>query len=360
MPPKPWENDPGFVNGPEWAQLWDGVLPRELEFGIRASVRNRLTIYFRPVDVPSWGGVIPEDWVHRHLPLWLHTQIRPSIFFVARRPTIPALEELGFRHASELSQIVIAPPLSPGLAREVVGEGPYPLLTRTLEVMIRYNRFTAQEVVGHVMPLVSGVEREVVDAAVAVVLHDTRFVGRSEGGVIRWEPREPTSIFDSISNTRISEHLDELFPGVSPEEVAAGWRPNPAAPPGDYINIEAGPPSGEFLLELLEGARIPPASGRGPIEVDGSGYATLGSELRDLVWGPGFAEFLTSVEIHNRLAGRRFWPVDRVNEALESGFRSGVLERVVQGGVVVGYRPIITGNLRPTALERIVKGGPDL
>lgn len=239
-----------------------------------------------------------------------------------------------------------------GLVREVAGEGPYPLLADTVLMILEGSPLTRAELLAFFRPLIPNVSAEHLDAALAVVLGSPLFVGRPENDGIRWELRSAAVPFESTSDTRVSEHLGELFPGVRPEEVAAGWRPNPAAPPGDYINIEAGPPLGETLLDLLEGVRVPPSAG--------SSYATLGSEVLAFVWGDEHTDWVNVDEIHRRLDGRRFWTAARVDEALDSGFRLGLLERAVRGGVIVSYRPIGAGGLRPTALERIVKGDPEL
>jgi len=128
-----------------------------------------------------------------------------------------------------------------------------------------------------------------------------------------------------------------------------------AFPWGDYVNIEAGPPSREAMA-ATHGIDVAPERA----EIDGSGYAWWGSEIMALVWGDGPAEWMTVSEIRSRLVGRRFWTAARVDEALESGFRVGVLERGVRGGVVVCYKPITAKDLRLTALERILKGEPEV
>lgn len=258
-----------------------------------------------------------------------------------------------------------------GLAQEVTGDGPYPMLMTFVRMLLERGRYTRAAILDMVRRLTPNVEAQHLDAALALVLQDPQFVGRPENGSIRWELR-PTYLALYGSTTRVSDHLETIFPGVTLGEAARGWRPNPAAPPGDYIDIETGTfprdamaedlramhgidvtPSPETLTAVVRDLRA------GGLTAEGSGYATLGSELRGLVWGPGFAEFLTVAEINSRLAGRRFWPSARVDEALESGFRSGILERVVQGGVVVGYRPIIAEDRRPTAWERLA-GDSDL
>ncbi len=110
--PKPWEAGGSHLD-------WAGVVPSELEFWVqsgpllREGVPTHNEVYFRPRAMPSWGGGIPESWVSRHLPLWLHNQVRPAVFFLtAQRPVVDILEELGFRFASELSGVEDGPPMA--------------------------------------------------------------------------------------------------------------------------------------------------------------------------------------------------------------------------------------------------------
>jgi hypothetical protein len=209
-------------------------------------------------------------------------------------------------------------------------------------MLLERGRYTRAELLAMVRELLPRVEVQHLDAALALVLQDPQFVERPENGGIRWELR-PTYLALYSSAT------------------------SPAAPPGDYINIEAGTPSREAMaaeLQAIEESRFTASPETlanvvrdlraGGLTADGSSYATLGSEILAIVWA-GFSEFLTVAEINSRLAGRIFWTPAWVDKALESGFRSGALERVVRGGVVVGYRPIITGDLRPTAWERLVR-----